>query len=87
MPIYDYTCRSCGHTFECLVRFQSDASTGEFVVCPMCHCQDLERLVSAFAVNSDGTRQLHLNQARKLARKEQLEKKHAEREASLHHDD
>jgi putative FmdB family regulatory protein len=87
VPIYDYECRACGQVFECLVRLPNQSSRDEVVACPSCHSQDLQQLVSAFTVNSDGTRQTHLNQARKLGRKEQLEKKHAEMEAILHHDD
>ena len=51
MPIYEYRCRACGHAFEALVR-GTDAP-----VCAACAATDLERLVSLFAVDSDGTRQ------------------------------
>ena len=87
MPIYDFECRACGHVFECLVRLPNQSSRDEVVTCPACHGRDLQQLVSAFTVNSNGTRQMHLNQARKLGKKEHLEKKHAEMEAILHHDD
>jgi putative FmdB family regulatory protein len=40
MPMYEYTCRSCEHTFETLV-FGS-----EKVECPECHKGDVERLIS-----------------------------------------
>jgi hypothetical protein len=43
--------------------------------------------VSGFSVNSDGTRQSHLSQARKLGQKDRRDRKHAEMEADLHHDD
>jgi putative FmdB family regulatory protein len=51
MPIYEYRCRACGASFETLVR------TGNTPACPGCMATDLERLVSLFAVDSDGTRQ------------------------------
>ena len=51
MPIYEYHCRACRHDFEALVR------TGDTAVCPACAATDLDRLVSLFAVDSDGTRQ------------------------------
>ena len=57
MPLYDYECRGCGHRFEALVRPSSPA------VCPSCQGQDLEQLLSLFAVSSDGTRQLNLKAA------------------------
>ena len=46
MPLYEYTCRGCGHQFEALVR------SGDTPACPSCKSQDLERLISAFGVNS-----------------------------------
>ena len=51
MPIYEYRCRACDRTFEALVR------GGDTPACPACAATDLERLVSLFAVDSDGTRQ------------------------------
>lgn len=45
MPLYEYECRSCTHRFEQLVR-SSDAPPS----CPSCAGQDLEKLLSAFAV-------------------------------------
>jgi putative FmdB family regulatory protein len=51
MPIYEYRCRACAHAFEALVR------SGDTPACPACAAVDLERLVSLFAVDSDGTRQ------------------------------
>ena len=46
MPLYDFRCRTCGHGFEGLVR------AGSVLECPSCHGQDLERLLSTFAVAS-----------------------------------
>jgi putative FmdB family regulatory protein len=40
MPLYEYACRSCEHTFEALV------FNGEAVECPECHGSRLERLLS-----------------------------------------
>ncbi|MCS6850970.1 MAG: zinc ribbon domain-containing protein [Gemmataceae bacterium] len=37
MPLYEYTCRECEHSFEALV------SEGEEVECPECHSDRLER--------------------------------------------
>ena len=63
MPIYEYECRACGHRFEQVVL---PATTP---ACPECQGQDLERLLSMFAVDSEGTRQTHLKAARKQAAK------------------
>lgn len=40
MPLYEYTCRQCEHTFESLV------VNGERVECPECHGDRLDRLFS-----------------------------------------
>lgn len=40
MPLYEYACRKCQHTFEALV------FDGEPVECPECRSVRLERLVS-----------------------------------------
>jgi putative FmdB family regulatory protein len=87
MPIYDYECRSCNSTFELFIRLPNAPSQDDLFACPSCHGTDLQRRVSGFSVNSDGTRQMHLNQARKVAQKNQCDKKHAEMEAIRHHDD
>ena len=59
MPIYEYRCRGCGHQFEAIVR------QGAQPPCPSCHGVDLERLISLFAVDSDGSRALATNAARR----------------------
>ena len=40
MPLYEYTCQECDHTFETLVQ------AGEEVECPECASARLERLLS-----------------------------------------
>ena len=37
MPLFDYTCHKCDHTFEALV------FNGEQVECPECHHHKVER--------------------------------------------
>ena len=80
MPIYEYRCRACQHEFEAVV-----LPTGDPPACTACSGTDLERLISAFSVSSDGTRQMNLNQARKQAKKIQRDKAVAEHEAIHHH--
>ena len=79
MPLHEYTCRSCGHAFEALVR-QADQPA-----CPSCHGTDLEKQLSLFAVNSAATRQSALQAGRKHIQKEHLDRKVAERESIEHH--
>ena len=58
MPLYEYRCRECNNRFELLVR---DSQQG---VCPACHSEDLERLVSSFAVSSPEMRQRRVHSKR-----------------------
>jgi putative FmdB family regulatory protein len=60
MPIHEYRCTACAHEFEALVR------TGDAPSCPQCASTGLERLISAFAVDSAGTRQA--NRDRSMAK-------------------
>ena len=61
MPLYDYSCRQCGRTFEVLVRGEAAS-----LRCPHCASADLERLPSLFAVNSAAVRQASLTRARQV---------------------
>ena len=40
MPMYEYACQKCEHSFEALV------FNGEAVECPECHGQRVKRLLS-----------------------------------------
>lgn len=59
MPIYEYECRQCGEQFEMLVLKTTVAA------CPACQSQDLEQLLSGFAVSSEGIRQANVKNARR----------------------
>jgi putative FmdB family regulatory protein len=80
MPIYEFSCRACQHRFETLVR-AADAPPQ----CPSCHSADLERIVSLFAVNSEGTRSVALAAGRRQASKTSDEKAAAQREYESKH--
>lgn len=82
MPIYEYECRQCGHRFEYLVLSKTPPAA-----CPECQNQDVEQLISAFGVSSEGTRQANINQARKKNAAIHKEKQHEEYKQMLHHDD
>ena len=60
MPVYEYRCRACGHECEQLVLPSSAPAT-----CPRCQSNDLERLLSLFAVSSDSSRERNMQRARK----------------------
>ena len=59
MPIYEYTCRACEHSFELLIRGE------ETQACPSCESADLERHISISGVKSETTRGLAMKAAKK----------------------
>lgn len=50
MPIYEYRCEPCSHSFETLVRTGSDVPT-----CPQCGSARLDKLFSVPASAQTGT--------------------------------
>ena len=80
MPVYDFSCRACGHTFEALVR--GDAKPA----CPSCQGQDLERLLSLPAIRSEGTRRLALKAAKKRDANQGEERVQEQIRYELNHD-
>jgi len=80
MPIYDFHCKACGHEFEGLVRPQDPPIT-----CKSCKSEDIEKLLSTFAVSTaektaaaaknSRKRQIGLNKE-KLVADEEYRKKH-----------
>ena len=83
MPIYEYECRQCGHQFECLML----PSSSTVPACPACNGQELERLLSGFAVNTAELSSARVKQARavKARSKDQKEQKVAEAERVKDH--
>jgi len=82
MPLFEYRCADCGNQCELLIR------GGAAPICPFCGSTSLERLVSMFAVSSDGT-QLRSRQLLGAKQKETSKKNQTEREFYKHdhHDD
>lgn len=80
MPLHEFSCRSCHHTFEALVR------KGETpAVCGQCGSPDLERMLSTFAVSSETTRGTALRDGRARAARQQRDKAIADREHEIEH--
>jgi putative FmdB family regulatory protein len=52
MPLYEYTCRACGKSFE-MLRRMNDADRD--LKCPVCLSAEVERLLSTFATSGCGT--------------------------------
>ena len=63
MPFYEYVCSACGAETEVLQKLSDPPETE----CPACHANDLEQLLSGFAVSSDGSRQASALAARRSA--------------------
>ena len=74
MPIYEYRCKQCAHSFEYLLLHLSAPAE-----CPLCVSRDLEQLISACAVSSENTQQANLSAAHRkvaAARGDRLREQH-----------
>jgi putative FmdB family regulatory protein len=79
VPLFDFRCRACAHTFEALVLH------GRQPACPSCHGRDLERLPSTFAPSSaERTRAAATAQRRRAAATASQENIVTERETEEH---
>jgi putative FmdB family regulatory protein len=81
MPLFDYSCRSCSHTFEALVL------RGKPPACPECKSEDLERLMSLPAVRSESTKAKTLRGAKVRDAAQAKDRVHEQRKYELSHDD
>jgi len=80
MPIFEYSCQSCGHQFEALVRGEAKAA------CPACQSESLERMVSLPRVRSEGTKDLAMRAAKKRDRMQAVDRVHTQRQYEESHD-
>ncbi len=60
MPIYEYQCHRCASEFELLLLPASPPPA-----CPACQSEDIEQLLSGFAVSSSGISKARLQTARR----------------------
>jgi putative FmdB family regulatory protein len=83
VPILEYSCRTCGHRFE----FFKLPATTHIAKCPACDGDDLERLLSGFAMTTRELTKARVDAARKqqLGSKEYKEKQIASAEEFDHH--
>jgi putative FmdB family regulatory protein len=83
MPILEYACRACGHQFE----FLKLPATADAARCPACQGEDLERLVSGFAMSTPELTKARVKVARKqhVGSQEHKDKQIAETEEFDHH--
>ena len=81
MPIYEYTCQSCKHEFEALVR------RGKTPSCPSCGKDSLERRFSLPNVASETTRAQAMRAAKRRDKVQGIDRVEAQRDYEKHHDD
>jgi putative FmdB family regulatory protein len=81
VPLHEFECRACGSSFELLLRGATPP------ICPSCASADLDRLISGFAVSSEGTRGSALQAARRksLQNRDRRDKQRADAEDTLEH--
>lgn len=65
MPIYEYSCRSCQHRFEALVR----SASAEAPPCEACGGRDIERLISMPYARTETTKAAAMRAAKKRDQK------------------
>jgi putative FmdB family regulatory protein len=81
MPIYEYSCRSCDHQFEVLVR------SSQTPVCTACGSAELDRIFSLPAVKSDQTHARALGAAKRRDKAEAKDKAHEQLKYERSHND
>jgi putative FmdB family regulatory protein len=77
MPIYEYLCKRCSLQFEYLRLYSSAPAT-----CPVCSSDDLDQLISTYAVRSESTTQANLAAAHRKAAAARGARQHEEH---IHH--
>lgn len=80
MPLYEYSCRSCGHEFEALIRGTATAS------CPECKAEDLDRVFSLPAITSASTRSVIKRETRRRDQAQAVDRVQAQRTYEKNHD-
>lgn len=82
MPIYDYQCLDCSERFEALILKNTPAPT-----CPACKSAKLEQLISMFAVDSEGTRDINARgvRAKNAAATKEFQIEQIKHEREHHH--
>ena len=81
MPIYEYSCTRCDHQFEALIR------GGTVPACPACGSEELSRVVSLPAVNSEQTRARALGAAKRRDTTEAKDRAHEQLKYERSHND
>jgi putative FmdB family regulatory protein len=51
MPVYEYSCKNCGHKFE---KLRAMREADQLILCLNCMSPDTHRMLSRFNAKSDG---------------------------------
>lgn len=81
MPMFDFVCTSCSHTFDTLVR------RDELPACPACGVEKVEKLLSLPAIKTSGTHDRALAAAKRRNASQGKERMHAQHLYEMSHDD
>ena len=80
MPIYEYSCKKCGHQFEMLILGKEEA------ICPSCSGRELEKLLSLTYGKAGGVSDLAMRAAKKRDQRQGRERMEEQRLYELNHD-
>ena len=80
MPIYEYTCSSCGHGFELLVRKETTPA------CPECQGEEVEKQFSLPKIQGDGSRDRAMRAAKKRDARQGKDRMHDQLKYEESHD-
>jgi putative FmdB family regulatory protein len=81
VPIYEYVCKACDHTFEALVRGSKAPA------CEACGSENLERLISLPYVKSETTKAKAMRAAKKRDEKQGYERTQEQLKYERSHND
>ncbi len=81
MPMFDFVCTSCQHSFEALVR------GSQVPACPACGSEALEKQIALPAIKTSATHGMAMAAAKRRDKAQGQERVHAQRQYELSHDD
>ncbi|MBL0939557.1 MAG: zinc ribbon domain-containing protein [Gemmatimonadaceae bacterium] len=81
MPIFDFVCTSCQHTFEVLVR------GSQVPACPACGSEALEKQLTLPAIKTSSTHGQAMAAAKRRDKIQGAEREYTQRQYELNHDD
>ncbi len=81
MPMFDFSCQGCEHSFELLVR------KGDTICCPACGSETVEKLLSLPALKTSSTRGLAMQAAKRRDKAQATDRVFEQAKYEASHDD